>query len=303
MKERSEKEKKGIATKLWTNRITIARRLTQIASFFLIFGGIFGLAATHFILPIIAPLGNPYTTVGGAWAFLEITLTAGLFPAFSIAVITISSLLVGRLFCGWVCPLGTLYELESFFGENTNVSKSTNRALYMLSLLLAGVFLFISVSIGYREAISNSIYSMFGKAAREPSSVLDPLSTIVSMLFWFFWLEKYPIKIAGLADIPFIFWVRIGFLILSFFISFYITRGYCRYFCPLGGVMGFSGKHGLLTVYRDIRLCEECKECEEVCPMDVAITDFDGKVESPLCILCGACIEKCEEKALRLDLS
>lgn len=295
----------GIIKKIKKHRISTARRIMQVISFLLIFGGLFNIAATHIILPIVSPFGNPYTTVGGAWAFLEIMITAGVFPAFAIMTIALSALLVGRFFCGWVCPLGTIYDFESFFVDEekkVRVSRPTNKGFYKLSLILAGIFLFLSVSIGYREAIGKSIQDMFGKMAREPSSVLDPLSTIASMLFWFFWLNKYPKELADLADIPALFWFRIVFLLLSFILSFYITRGYCRYICPLGGVMGGCGQYGLLKVYRDSRKCQEgCRECEDACPMGIKIRDFNGRIESPLCILCGSCIEKCEEDALRLN--
>lgn len=302
MKANKEEQSRGFGEKIRRKRISIPRFLIQTVSFFLIFGGLFGIAATHLILPIIAPFGSPYTTVGGAWAFLEITVTAGLFPALAIAVIALSSLLVGRLFCAWICPLGFIYEVESFFGRKVNVSKYTNKALYKLSLVLAGLFLFIGVSIGYREAIGKSIRGMFGKMAREPSSIIDPLSTVFSMLFWFFYLEKYPRELADLATIPAVFWFRVTFLIVSFVLSFYVTRGYCRYLCPLGGVMGVASQYGFLTVYRDPRKCEKgCRECEKVCPMGIKLRDYEGRVEDPLCILCGKCIEACPEGAFSLD--
>lgn len=301
MEKNEAQEKQPI--KLSRYRISIARHLVQAASFILIFGGLFGIVATHLILPILAPFGNPYTTVGGAWAFLEITITAGIFPALAISVIALSSLLVGRLFCGWVCPLGFIYDIESFFGEHINVSTPSNRMGAKLSLILAAIFLFVSIAIGYRAAIGKPINEIFGKLVREPFSILDPLSTIASMLFWFFWLEKYPTELAGLADIPMVFWVRIVFLFISFLLSYYVTRGYCRYLCPLGGVVGVGGQYGLLTVSRDGRKCQGgCKECERACPMGIKLRDFDGRVESQLCILCGACIEKCESDALTLHL-
>lgn len=301
--EKDEGKQKGFLRKVKRNRISIARHLVQVVSFCFIFGGIFGIAATHIILPIVAPFGNPYTTVGGAWAFLEIVITSGAFPALAIAVIALSSLLLGRTFCGWVCPLGLIYEIEGALGKEVHVSKNTNRAFYKLSLLLACIFLFFSVSIGYREAVGKSIYDMFGKMAREPSSILDPLSTIASMLFWFFWLEKYPTSLADLADYSMLFWLRLTFLAIFFIVGYYVIRGYCRYLCPLGGVVGYASQYSVLSVYRDNRICQDgCRECERACPMGIAIRDFDGRIGSPLCIYCGACIEKCEVGGMSLDL-
>ena len=98
-------------------RISLLRFVVQTISFILIFGGVFGFAATFIVLPIMAPAGNPYTTVMGAWQLFEIMITAAIFPFIAIAVITLGSLTFGRLFCGWVCPFGYISDIASYIGK------------------------------------------------------------------------------------------------------------------------------------------------------------------------------------------
>ena len=287
-------------------RITIIRFVVQTISFILIFGGAFGIAATFIVLPIMSPAGNPYTTVVGAWQLMEIMITAAIFPFLAIAIITLGSLLVGRTFCGWVCPFGYISDIFSAFSKNVKIPKRTNDAVSKFALFVAFIFIFIDISIGYNQAVGTSIYGYFGDFAREPSSIITPTTTLFSLLYWYFYLGKYPKTLAdlgALASYPLVFWFRIIVLALAIGLNLVIPRFWCRYVCPLGAVMGIGSKQKLMKVWRDPARCDEtaCGSiCVKVCPMGVPILDYKGHIANHLCISCGKCIDVCPFNAISI---
>ncbi len=301
-------QKEGMK-KLSSYRITILRTIIQIISFLLIFGGAFGLAHTFIVLPIMAPAGNPYTTVAGAWQLFEIMITAAIFPFLALAVILIASITVGRFFCGWVCPFGFISDVVSYVGKKKRVSFKVNDSLYEFALFIAILFLFIDFSIGYRQAIGASIYDYFGDFAREPFSIIDPTSTLFSMLFWYFYLEKYPKSFEDfiyLIEYPHAFWIRVILLLLAILLNLYIPRWWCRWICPLGAIKGIGSRYKLVKVWIDGKRCigEKCALCEKACPMGVPILQYKdkGHIAHPLCISCLRCAEVCPYRAIRVKI-
>ena len=288
-------------------RISILRITTQIISFILIFGGSFSLAASFIVLPIMAPLGNPYTTVAGAWQLMEFLLTMAIFPFIAITVIALGSLLIGRAFCGWVCPFGFISDVISYLGKKKRVSNPTNNALYKLSIFIAAVFIFIDVTIGYNEYLGSSIYGYFGDFAREPSSIIDPTSTIFSLLFWYVAWGLYPKNVTELTTLvsyPLAFWFRIFVLIIAILMNYFVPRAWCRWICPLGGLMSIGTPYKLVKVYLDPSKClgPTCSLCVKSCPMGIPILDYKGHSSNPLCISCLKCLEACPTKAISVKI-
>lgn len=292
----------------YSRRITILRTLIQISAFILIFGGALGIAASEMVLPVMIPAGNPYTTVMGAWQLLEIMVTAAIFPYLAIAVIALGSLIFGRFFCGWVCPFGFISDLVSYIGKKGRVSDKTNIGLFKISLFIAGLFLFIDFSIGYNEAIGTSIAHYFGDFSREPSSIIDPTSSMFSMLFWYFYWRLYPQGLDKLSQIikyPPTFWIRLFIVIIAIVSNYYIPRLWCRTFCPLGGLMGLGGQYSLLRVFVDPKNClgEKCRLCEKRCPLNIPLVSIRGDIRHPQCTMCLMCAEACPTNAIRLRIS
>ncbi|MHA1616067.1 MAG: 4Fe-4S binding protein [Candidatus Njordarchaeales archaeon] len=291
-----------------SKRITIIRSIIQFISFFVIFGGVFGIAASVIVLPVMIPAGNPYTTVMGAWQLLEIMVTAAIFPYLAIAVISLGSLIFGRFFCGWVCPFGFISDLTSYLGRKMRVSNKTNIGLFKISLFVAALFLFIDFSIGYNEAIGTSIASYFGEFSREPSTIIDPTSSLFSMLFWYIYWRLYPKTFQDLSQLtkyPGVFWFRIFIIIIAILSNYYLPRFWCRTFCPLGGLMGLGSQYSFLKIYVDPKKClgEHCRLCEKNCLLNIPILSFKSDIRHPQCIMCLMCAEACPTNAIKAKFS
>ena len=109
-------------------RIRLIRFIVQITSFIILNLGIFSLLfgidlsfilniTKYLILPINQPYGSPFSSASGAIIVIEHTLTSGLFPFFAIGFTIVLALLLGRWFCGWVCPLGVVHHVAGWVGQ------------------------------------------------------------------------------------------------------------------------------------------------------------------------------------------
>ena len=285
-------------------RLTILRRLVQIASFILIFSGAFGFAATTIVLPIKTGLSNPYLTVADAWSLMELMLTAAMVPLLAIAVITLGALIFGRAFCGWVCPFGFINDVLGWLGKRKRFHPSTSESLWKFALFIAGMLLFIDVSIYYNELHGTSIKSYFGAFGDSPSTFVDPASTLFGLLFWYFYHNKWPSNPVRYFYLPAALYWRVFFLIIVIIGMLYTPRFYCKTLCPLGAVMGLGGKYSIVHLYINRGKCTECKLCEYACPMDVPILSFldKGDIRHPQCILCLKCMDVCPTKAITIKI-
>ncbi len=174
---------------------------------------------------------------------------------------------LGRVFCGWVCPINFLCELEDRFLRLLGFKRRKDLILLpkktlwftlvgditLAMILGAPLFVFLSPP---------------GLVGRE----------IMMMVFF------HTLALEGV--------IIIGVLVFNLF----TRRFFCRYFCPLGGLLAFLGQK---RKFRVVRLADECKECglcERACPL--GLSPEKGESESPYCWNCGECIDSCRFGAL-----
>ncbi len=78
-------------------------------------------------------------------------------------------------------------------------------------------------------------------------------------------------------------------------------RIWCRYFCPLGAIVGAISKRGRFAIVGDKEQCNHCGECTAVCEMGINVQRFVNQGEelkSRHCTGCGICISQCPTNAL-----
>ncbi len=175
--------------------------------------------------------------------------------------IVFSNLVLGRVFCGWICPGGLIAEVQEFFRKLTYNTKSSklNRALY--------IFISLIVSIGLNILIFNWI-------------------TDLRVFFY----STNP------SFIP--LWIGFTISSLIFFFEVFLADKWCRVYCPTGiyhKITPFF--HFYKPVLTDKNGCLDCKECIKSCPMGLDprkmafINDFNRGIQA--CIECGECVDAC----------
>jgi polyferredoxin len=186
----------------------------------------------------------------------------------------LSSLFLGRAFCGWVCPGSGLNELCAVATKKRAPSGSFRKAKYVIST----VWLSAIVLLALRAGGFQSIDLFYGTGS----------STITQELVMFFGV------IAIIVPAAFI----VG------------ARANCHYICWLAPIMiaGTSIRNRIgwpaLRLEANAELCEQCGTCSTVCPMNLDV--MDGILREDLydkeCILCGSCIDACPRGVIRYVL-
>jgi ferredoxin-type protein NapH len=192
-------------------------------------------------------------------------LTAGLIV---FAVAFISSLFLGRLWCGWLCPSGGLQELVRTFHDPRLRTTKIDWLKYL-------VFLGIFGGIGY------AIWSAGGLSTID---LLYRTENGISIL-----AAGGVVAFLGPVTIVLIFTLIFG------------RRGFCHTFCPIAPMLMIGRKIRNLFSWPALHLeaeenrCIDCNKCSKECPMSL---DVNGMVrlkamEQTECILCGSCVDTC----------
>ncbi|MEM3506715.1 MAG: 4Fe-4S binding protein [Candidatus Bathyarchaeia archaeon] len=310
------KNKNKIRIKYWTFRMIV-----QFISFLFMYGLIFTIFPPYFkisrisiAIPVLVSMASPLSLVYGAFDLLQIMLSKPDAPLIAIASIMIVGSLFGRLFCGWICPMGFIQDLLSKLkSKAVQVSLRKHefwkklKFLILFFVLLISFSLALSLYLGFGEDYKKAL----GAFAYGPFLALSPDGTIFGVLpltfaninrIFYSSLERNSIINYiwnGLMSLPNLFWIRILILIGFFYGSFRIARFWCRYLCPLGALMGIFGKFSLLGIKRNLLNCTHCPECEKQCPMQVKILELPwSKLNNSECILCLECSDACEKDAI-----
>ena len=269
------------------------RRASQ-AIFILVFLGLFLTARDPLQKAIPPDLLLRLDPFAGLIAMLaDRALIAAFWPALIVLLLT---LLLGRNFCGWVCPLGTTLD-----GWKHLILPGKMRgphrwkyilliSLGMLALLsLQGVWLLDPLVI-FNRTLAISIYplTIWGLggvlgAGFAWSVTEGPAVTIWKALEGWL-LPLNPLQVAMLTTTTLIF---VGILALETFGK----RFWCRVLCPLGALLGLIARFSPFGRKVDDS-CTSCNSCATGCRMN-AIEDNFVRTRRAECILCLECSTLC----------
>ncbi|EKD39698.1 MAG: hypothetical protein ACD_75C00319G0004 [uncultured bacterium] len=179
------------------------------------------------------------------------------------------ALLLGRVFCSWLCPISFLLELvDRVRGRLARSSSLVNKLVVAKKVLWFTLIaeLLISLVLGTPLFVFLSPPGLVGREI---------------MMAVFF--HKLAIE---------------GVLIVAILLLELLTRRFfCRTFCPLGGLLAFLGRNRKLRVQLTPENCSTCGKCARHCPM--VLDPAKGESDSAYCWNCGDCVDVCRHEALR----
>jgi len=194
-----------------------------------------------------------------------------------LAAILGISLLLRTVFCGWICPMGTLFDLIRELGKKIG-NFSVMRPI-------------------------NNPYKKWVKKNKSVLNKIDRYSRYFRYAFFLWILQSIflgiaSIKSEGERGIMSVLYVVIAMLILGLFIE----RSWCKYICPVGAFLGLVSKLSPTKISRNEETCINCTLCSKVCPMniDVANKKFVKDID---CQTCLKCVDACPvDNALALKI-
>jgi polyferredoxin len=199
---------------------------------------------------------------GGGWDTL---LPAGL--VIILGALTIS-LLFKRAFCGWICPVGTVWEAFAaggrrlLGGRNLRLPKWLDIPLRGLRYLLAAAFVgILLLAVPVAEAVQ-------------------------FRQLQYMWIAD--LKILGIMIQP----TYILVILFVGVVSAIIGPLWCRYLCPLGGLYSAVGLASPCTIERNTETCIHCSKCSEVCHAFVE-PEKTTRLWAAECDGCMDCVKVC----------
>jgi NAD-dependent dihydropyrimidine dehydrogenase PreA subunit len=246
----------------------LIRRLTQFAfgTFIIVASVRHNLSAEHL------PSTDAYCPMGGLETLWQL-ITKGTYVSkthpSNIVLglgLLIGTVIAGGAFCGWVCPFGAVQDLLAWVRRvlrlpEIKLPTTADRVLsYGRYLILIGILV----------ATISSTKMWFAD--------FDPYRTLFSLgwLFEFDWAEHWPAYVVTAT-------VLTGSLL--------IPRFWCRYLCPLGGVLSLIQRISPIKVRRNPDVCIDCGRCDRACPIELPVSTPCSV--SGDCIDCLECISSC----------
>ncbi len=192
------------------------------------------------------------------------------------------SLLAGRAFCGWICPVGTLQDFladltRRFTGEKKHVRGKKSKSRFPVRL-----------SPKLNPWLRSLKYLILGIVILASTwAVYPPLREICPARALFSFQLTTPLLIS----------VLIVFIVTSMLNK----RFWCKYLCPFGAVLAIFNKIAPLRLVANQSSCTTCGRCATECPMD--IQNVPENLRSAECIQCLECLETCSvQDTLQIQL-
>jgi polyferredoxin len=289
-----------------TFRITTIRILTQ-AFFFALF--VFLLWVTW-----LSRLGGYPASL-----FLEMDPLVGFATALSTHTvyrwlwrglfILVPTLVLGRVFCNWICPYGTLHQLVGWvFNIRPNkslIDDNRYRNLFQVKYVVLTIFLvmafFGSLQIGLLDPICLLARTFVVAIAPASDATLGDLAARLDPRGLDPGLQALVFK-PGVHE-PRVFaaaWL-VGLLVVGLVgANLVIPRFFCRVLCPLGAFLGMLSRFALFRIDRDVTKCTDCDLCLKGCE---GAADPQAALRKSECFVCFNCIDDCPESALSFKLT
>ncbi|MGB9840847.1 4Fe-4S binding protein [Thermovenabulum sp.] len=177
-----------------------------------------------------------------------------------LMIVIILSILFGSVFCGFICPFGSVQEWIGKVGKRV-LGKKFNR------IIPSNYDKFLRY---FRFAVLLWILYVTAKTGTLVFADFDPYNALFT-----FWTGEVAIQ-------------SLIFLGVVVILSFFIERPFCKYFCPLGAFIGLFNFIRIFKVKRVPASCISCKKCSNVCPMNIDVHKKEI-INDPQCITCLQC--------------
>lgn len=165
------------------------------------------------------------------------------------------------LFCGWLCPYGSLSELAFKLAGKLGLK----RFQFHLPMVWHNRLRWVKYGI-FAALVAVSFYDM---GTAEKLAEVEPFKS--TFLVGGFWTRTWPF---------------VTYWMVLFVASVFVERPFCKYLCPLGAGLAIPTTFRFIPLKRKAE-CTTCHACQKTCG-SLAIDD-QGKIDQRECLLCLEC--------------
>ena len=218
-----------------------------------------------------------------------------------IAFLVVLTLVLGRIYCSVICPLGVMQDVIS----RLHGMRKKNRFTYSkekrwLRYSVLAVFV-VSALAGVNAVVSLlAPYSSYGRIA---SSLMKPVYTagnnvLATIAEHFNSYAFYSVDV-WMRSLPTLIVASVTLVVIAV-LAWRGGRTYCNTVCPVGTILSFLARFSWFKVRIDGAKCVECGLCTKNCKAS-AIDFKNHKIDYGRCVVCGDCIDKCHKGAISLS--
>ena len=175
-------------------------------------------------------------------------------------IVLVLSILFGPVFCGWVCPLGTVQEWVSKLGRKIFRRRYNHFVPAKLDNILRYLRYGVLAWVVYVTATTGTLIF----------EAYDPYFALFN-----FWSTE-------------VAWSALAILGVTLLLSVFVERPWCKYVCPYGAVLGITNLFRVFSIKRSELTCKADGACSILCPMNIPV-DTKKTVRDHQCISCLEC--------------
>jgi len=233
------------------------------------------------------------------------TLLAGSWLAILTLILT---LVFGRAWCGWICPIGTLLDIFSFKQQKKNIAVPENwrkvKYIFLFVILVAAILgnltlLILDPITIWMRTLTGSIWQGFHMITNAVISIMAGVPFLAEPIHQLDQILRTTIYPGDMPGVRYP-WLP-GLLFLGIiFLNLLAERFWCRYLCPLGGLLGLISKFALFKRTASDS-CKGCGLCEKNCPTGTIDPRRGYRSDSSECTMCMICLASCPRSDIKFS--
>ncbi len=222
------------------------------------------------------------------------TLSGKAWAGIILGVLLLLTLVFGRVYCSWLCPLGILQDAANravrprpLKRQGKSVRYAPNRPWLRAFFALLGFALLVAGSVGLLTWLDP--YSI---AARGMYALVNLLQNWLGLP-----ADLQPSGISYCAA-PVMALAAFG-LALPLALAVWRGRLYCNSICPVGAILGLIARISPCSPHIDPKACGRCGACMKSCKAQ-AIDLKNMRIDATRCVGCYNCLAQCQRGAINL---
>lgn len=244
-------------------------------------------------------LAKPFLFFQFTPSLINFVVTAGGFASIGFLIVLLLSIVLGRVYCACLCPLGILQDVFGFLNRFRKKKPYSDYHPPYSGLRYTVLSLTILSALSGTFALLNALdpYSLFGRLTVHflTPAIAFVNNQIVALL------ELFDIYALSPLTIPRLSAYVLGFSLLFFGILLGLSlrqgRIYCNTICPVGTLLGLLSRVSLFKIKLDTSACISCGLCERTCRANcIDISRY--AIDASRCVMCFDCMSVCPKSAV-----